>query len=213
MSTAADSHLLETVGPVVPVVVLDDAESAVPLARALADGGIPVMEVTLRTSAAVEVIRRVAAEVPEVLIGAGSVTSAEQVDAVCRAGASFLVLPGSPRGLLDAAVASGLPVLPGASTVTEVMELADRNIRVVKFFPAEASGGVRFLSSIAGPLPDVQFCPTGGVSAANAPDYLAQPNVPCVGGSWVTPRDAIRGGRWEDITSLARAASALGRTT
>jgi 2-dehydro-3-deoxyphosphogluconate aldolase/(4S)-4-hydroxy-2-oxoglutarate aldolase len=198
---------------VVPVVVLDDAESAVRLARALADGGIPVMEVTLRTSAAVEVIRRVAAEVPEVLIGAGSVTSAEQVDAVCRAGASFLVLPGSPRGLLDAAVASGLPVLPGASTVTEVMELADRNIRVVKFFPAEASGGVRFLSSIAGPLPDVRLCPTGGVSAANAAQYLAQPNVPCVGGSWVTPQAAVREARWEDITALARAASALGRAT
>lgn len=205
----ADPHLFETVGPVVPVVVLDDADSAVPLARALAEGGVRVMEVTLRTSAGVEAIARVAAEVPEVVVGAGSVTTTGQVDAVCRAGASFLVLPGSPRPLLDAAVASGLPVLPGAGTVTEVMELADRGLRMLKFFPAEASGGVGFLSSVAGPLPDVRFCPTGGVSAANAPDYLAQPNVPCVGGSWITPHDAVRAGRWSDITALAHAASAI----
>lgn len=197
------------VGPVVPVVVLEDDAAAVPLARALAAGGIRVMEVTLRTAAGLEAIRRVAAEVPEVLVGAGSVASPEQVDAVCRAGASFLVLPGAPTRLLDAALDSGRPVVPGASTVTEVMALADRGVRLVKFFPAEASGGVPFLSSCSGPLPDVLFCPTGGVAAHNAADYLRLPNVPCVGGTWVAPADAVAAGDWDRVTELSRAAVGL----
>jgi len=208
-----DPHPLTAVGPVIPVVVLEDAATAVPLARALAEGGIRVMEVTLRTSAGLEAIRRVAAEVPDVLVGAGSVTTREHVTAVLRAGAAFIVLPGSPPRLLDAALESGLPVVPGAGTVTEAMELADRGVELVKFFPAEASGGVGFLSSVAGPLPELRFCPTGGVSADNAAHYLALPNVPCVGGSWVAPVDAVREGRWSVVTELARAAGALRRHT
>ena len=200
---------LPDVGPVVPVLVIDDADRAVPLARALAEGGITVMEVTLRTAAALEAIERVRAEVPEMLVGAGSVASPEQVDAVCRAGASFLVLPGAPPRLLDAALDTGRPVVPGASTVTEIMVLADRGVRLVKFFPAEASGGAGFLSACSGPLPQVRFCPTGGVTPQNAESYLRLPNVPCVGGSWVAPADAVAAGDWSRIADLSRAAASL----
>ncbi|MGN6299755.1 MAG: bifunctional 4-hydroxy-2-oxoglutarate aldolase/2-dehydro-3-deoxy-phosphogluconate aldolase [Angustibacter sp.] len=215
MSAAVDAgtpggeHVLLTVGPVVPVVVLDDVEHAVPLARALAAGGIRVMEVTLRTPAGLGSIEAVGAEVPEVLVGAGSVASAEQVDAVGRAGAKFLVLPGSPPSLLDAALGSGLPVVPGAATVTEAMVLAERGVGLVKFFPAEPSGGTRFLDSVRGPLPDLRFCPTGGVGPGNARDYLSLPNVPCVGGSWVTPPALVRAGEWGRVTELASQASRL----
>jgi 2-dehydro-3-deoxyphosphogluconate aldolase/(4S)-4-hydroxy-2-oxoglutarate aldolase len=200
-----DGHPLYEVGPVVPVVVVDDAADAVPLARALAAGGVRVMEVTLRTPAALEAIERVAAEVPDVLVGAGSVTTPEHVDEVIEVGASFIVLPGSPPGLLDAALASGVPLLPGASTVTEMMALAERGLLFMKFFPAAASGGAPYLASIAGPLPELRFCPTGGVSADNAAQYLALPNVPCVGGSWVAPPSAMAAGDWARITGLARA--------
>lgn len=196
-------------GPVVPVVVLDDAALAVPLARALAAGGIRVMEVTLRTPAALEAITRVAAEVPDVVVGAGSVTTPRHVESVSRAGASFLVLPGATPGLLDAAMGSGLPVLPGASTVTEMMTLAERGLELMKFFPAEACGGSRFLASVHGPWPQLRFCPTGGVSPDNAPEYLALPNVPFVGGSWLTPARAVAAGDWAHITTLARAAAGL----
>lgn len=207
--TPEAEHVLLTVGPVVPVVVLDDVQHAVPLARALAAGGIRVMEVTLRTPAGLAAIERVASEVPEVLVGAGSVASPEQVDAVARAGARFLVLPGAPPSLLDAALDSGLPVVPGAATVTEAMVLAERGVGLVKFFPAEPSGGTRFLDAVRGPLPGLRFCPTGGVGAANARDYLALPNVPCVGGSWVTPAELVRAGKWDHVTDLASQASAL----
>ena len=202
-------HVLLSVGPVVPVVVLDDVEHAVPLARALAAGGIRVMEVTLRTPAGLGSIERVAAEVPDVLVGAGSVASGEQVAAVSRAGGQFLVLPGAPPSLLDAALDSGLPVVPGAATVTEVMVLAERGVALVKFFPAEPSGGTRFLDAVRGPLPGLRFCPTGGIGPANARDYLALPNVPCVGGSWVTPPELVRSGQWDRVTELAAQASAL----
>lgn len=204
-----DQHLFETVGPVVPVVVLDDAGQGVPLARALAAGGVRVMEVTLRTPAGLAAIERVAAEVPEVVVGAGSVRTPQEVDAVCRVGASFIVLPGAPPRLLDAALGSGLPVVPGAGTVTELMMLAERGIRLMKFFPAEACGGARFLSSVAGPLPDLRFCPTGGVTAASATSYLDLPNVPCVGGSWLTPADLMAQADWSRVTALAASAAAL----
>lgn len=200
-----DTHPLYRVGPVVPVVVVDDAAQAVPLARALSAGGVRVMEVTLRTRAALEAIERVAAEVPEILVGAGSVTTPKHIIEVSRVGASFIVLPGSPPELLDAALASGVPLLPGASTVTEMMALAERGLRLMKFFPAAASGGPPFLASVAGPLPELRFCPTGGVSAGNAAEYLALPNVPCVGGSWLAPQSALAARDWAHITELARA--------
>ncbi|HEY3534641.1 MAG TPA: bifunctional 4-hydroxy-2-oxoglutarate aldolase/2-dehydro-3-deoxy-phosphogluconate aldolase, partial [Pedococcus sp.] len=180
---------------------------------ALAAGGVRVMEVTLRTPAGVAAIQRVAAEVPEVVVGAGSVRTPQELDAVCRVGASFVVLPGAPPRLLDAALDSGVPVVPGASTVTEMMALAERGIELMKFFPAEACGGARFLSSVAGPLPDLRFCPTGGVTAASAPSYLALPSVVCVGGSWLSPPNLLAAGDWAKITDLAAAAAGLRPTS
>ncbi len=195
--------------PVVPVVVVEDVAHAVPLARALLDGGVGVIEITLRTPAGLEAIRRVAAEVPGMLVGAGTVVTADQVTASVEAGASFLVTPGSPPRLLDAALAAGVPLLAGAGTVTEMMALAERGLAAMKFFPAEPSGGRDYLAAVAGPLPHLRFCPTGGVTPASAPSYLALPGVPCVGGSWLTPKDAVREGRWDVVEKLACEAAAL----
>jgi 2-dehydro-3-deoxyphosphogluconate aldolase/(4S)-4-hydroxy-2-oxoglutarate aldolase len=206
--TAAD---LLAVSPVMPVVVVDDVEQAVPLARALVRGGVRIIEITLRTAAGLGAIERVAAEVPGIVTGAGTVTTPAQVDAVRRAGAQFLVTPGSPDGLLNAALQAGMPLLAGASTLTEMMRLAEHGLTAMKFFPAEASGGREYLSAVAGPLPDLRFCPTGGVSPANAAGYLALPNVGCVGGSWLTPKDAVEAGAWDRVEQLAREAAALPR--
>ena len=206
MSSSAD---ILSISPVIPVVVIHDVDAAVPLAQALARGGVGVIEITLRTPAGLAAVERVAAEVPEIAVGAGTVTTPEQVEAVSRAGASFIVLPGSPEGLLSAAVDSGLPLLPGASTITEMMRLVERGQDVLKFFPAEASGGRDFLSAVAGPLPDIRFCPTGGISPANAQSYLALPNVGCVGGSWLTPGEAVAAGDWGRIQALAEQAAGL----
>ncbi|XVQ82376.1 bifunctional 4-hydroxy-2-oxoglutarate aldolase/2-dehydro-3-deoxy-phosphogluconate aldolase [Microbispora siamensis] len=202
------SNLLD-LAPVVPVVVLDDAESAVPLARALVAGGLPVIEVTLRTSAALDAIRRIAAEVPEAVVGAGTVRSPEDVEAAIGAGARFLVSPGTTPGLLAAMLAAGVPFLPGVATATEAMTLAERGVRELKFFPAEPAGGVAYLKSLSGPLPDVRFCPTGGITPSNAPAYLALPNVGCVGGSWLTPRSLVAAGDFARIEKLASEAAAL----
>ncbi len=201
---------LGTVPAVVPVVTIPDGADVVSLARALCRGGLDVIEVVLRTPAALDAIERIAAEVPEARVGAGTVTSPAQVEAARRAGARFLVLPGSPSALVEAAIASGLPFLPAASTVTEMMVLAERGFEVLKLFPAEAVGGVRLLSAVRGPLPGLQFCPTGGVGPANAPGYLALPNVPFVGGSWLTPAELVVRAGWGEIESLAAAAAALG---
>lgn len=198
-----------TISPVIPVAVIKDAEQAVPLARALAQGGVGVIEITLRTPAGLAAIERVAAEVPEILVGAGTVTTPEEVQKVTRAGAQFIVLPGSPDRLLAAALDSGLPLLPGASTLTEMMRLTEHGLSVMKFFPAEISGGVGFLSAVAGPLPDLRFCPTGGISLSTAPGYLALANVGCVGGSWLTPGDVVAAGDWARIEALATEASSL----
>lgn len=194
---------------VVPVVTIPDGADAVSLARALCRGGLDVIEIVLRTPAALQAIERIAAEVPEARVGAGTVTSPEQVDAARRAGATFLVLPGSPGRLVEAALGSGLAVLPAASTVTEMMLLAERGFRTLKFFPAEAVGGVRLLSAVRAPLPQLRFCPTGGVTADNAANYLALPNVPFVGGSWVCPADAVAQGDWSGIEALAVEAASL----
>ncbi|MEU9730160.1 bifunctional 4-hydroxy-2-oxoglutarate aldolase/2-dehydro-3-deoxy-phosphogluconate aldolase [Streptomyces sp. NPDC048002] len=195
--------------PVVPVVVIEDAADAVPLARALVAGGLPAIEVTLRTPCALEAIRAVAGEVPGAVVGAGTVITPEQVDAAVGAGARFLVSPGWTDSLLAAMRASGVPFLPGVSTTSEVVALLERGVREMKFFPAEAAGGTAYLRSLSGPLPQARFCPTGGIGPDSAPDYLALPNVGCVGGSWMLPADAVAARDWARVESLARAAAGL----
>lgn len=195
--------------PVVPVVVLDDAADAVPLARALVAGGLPAIEVTLRTPAALDAIRAIADGVPQAVVGAGTVVSAAGVADAVAAGARFLVSPGWTGGLLDAMTASGVPFLPGVATASEVVALLERGIREMKFFPAEAAGGTAYLKSLAGPLPAARFCPTGGISLASAPEYLALPNVGCVGGTWMLPPDAVAAKDWRRVEALAREAAAL----
>jgi 2-dehydro-3-deoxyphosphogluconate aldolase / (4S)-4-hydroxy-2-oxoglutarate aldolase len=210
--TLSGEALLD-VAAVIPVVVLDDADQAVPLARALADGGLPIVELTLRTPAALGAIARVADEVPEVLVGAGTIVTPEQADAAASAGARFLVSPGSTPRLLGAMEGTGLPYLPGVATVSEALALLERGLTAMKFFPAEASGGRGFLKSVAAPVPGAHFCPTGGISAKTAPDYLALPNVGCVGGSWITPADLLQHGDWKAVAALARTAAQLANPT
>lgn len=203
-------HDLLDLSPVMPVVVVDDAADAVPVARALRAGGIRVIELTLRTPAALDAIRRVSAEVADIAVGAGTVTSPGQAKQAADAGASFLVTPGCTDGVLDACFDTGLPFLPGASTVSEAMRLAERGLTAVKFFPAEAAGGVAYLKAVAGPLPHLRFCPTGGITSENAQIYLALPTVGCVGGSWLTPKDALSARDFARVESLARQAATLG---
>ncbi|MBZ6228976.1 bifunctional 4-hydroxy-2-oxoglutarate aldolase/2-dehydro-3-deoxy-phosphogluconate aldolase [Streptomyces olivaceus] len=195
--------------PVVPVVVIDELADAVPLARALVAGGLPAIEVTLRTPVALDAIRAIAGEVPGAVVGAGTVITAEQVGEVVAAGARFLVSPGWTDGLLDAMRASGVPFLPGVSTTSEVVALLEHGVREMKFFPAEAAGGTAYLKALAAPLPQARFCPTGGIGPASAPEYLALPNVGCVGGSWMLPKDAVAGRDWGRVEALAREAAAL----
>ncbi|MFC7263234.1 bifunctional 4-hydroxy-2-oxoglutarate aldolase/2-dehydro-3-deoxy-phosphogluconate aldolase [Streptomyces lutosisoli] len=195
--------------PVVPVVVVTDAADAVPLARALVAGGLPAIEVTLRTPAALDAIRAIAAEVPGAVVGAGTVLSPEQVTDSVVAGARFLVSPGWTDVLLDAMRASGVPFLPGVSTTSEVVTLLERGVREMKFFPAQAAGGTAYLKSLAGPLPLARFCPTGGIGPGSAPEYLALPNVGCVGGTWMLPDDALAAKDWGRVERLAREAAAL----
>ncbi|MFE6359427.1 bifunctional 4-hydroxy-2-oxoglutarate aldolase/2-dehydro-3-deoxy-phosphogluconate aldolase [Streptomyces sp. NPDC057806] len=195
--------------PVLPVVVIEDASDAVPLARALVAGGLPAIEVTLRTAAALDAIRAMAADVPEAVVGAGTVISPEQVSAAVDAGARFLVSPGWTDVLLEAMRASGVPFLPGVSTASEVVALLERGVREMKFFPAQAAGGTAYLKSLSGPLPRARFCPTGGIGADSAPEYLALPNVGCVGGSWMLPPDAVAARDWARIEALARGAAGL----
>ncbi|KOG27705.1 bifunctional 4-hydroxy-2-oxoglutarate aldolase/2-dehydro-3-deoxy-phosphogluconate aldolase [Streptomyces resistomycificus] len=195
--------------PVVPVVVIEDACDAVPLARALIAGGLPAIEVTLRTPAALDAIREIAGEVPEAVVGAGTVLTPGQVTESVAVGARFLVSPGWTDVLLTAMRGSGVPFLPGVSTTSEVVTLLERGVREMKFFPAEAAGGTAYLRSLAGPLPQARFCPTGGIGLGSAPDYLALPNVGCVGGSWMLPRDAVAARDWARIEELAHAAACL----
>ncbi|MFI7367631.1 bifunctional 4-hydroxy-2-oxoglutarate aldolase/2-dehydro-3-deoxy-phosphogluconate aldolase [Streptomyces sp. NPDC050149] len=195
--------------PVMPVVVLEDAADAVPLARALVAGGLPAIEVTLRTAAALDAIRAIAAEVPDAVVGAGTVISAQNVTDTVAAGARFLVSPGWTDTLLDAMKASGVPFLPGVSTTSEVVALLERGVTDMKFFPAEAAGGTAYLKALSAPLPQARFCPTGGISLASAPSYLALPNVGCVGGSWMVPGDAVAARDWSRVERLAAEAAAL----
>ncbi|QKG20892.1 bifunctional 4-hydroxy-2-oxoglutarate aldolase/2-dehydro-3-deoxy-phosphogluconate aldolase [Actinomadura verrucosospora] len=195
--------------PVVPVVVLDDAAHAVPLARALVAGGLPAIEVTLRTPAAAESIERIAAEVPDAVVGAGTVVTADDAERSLKAGARFLVSPGCTPRLRAAMAGTGLPFLPGVSSASEAMALLEEGITAMKFFPAEPAGGVPYLKALGGPLPRITFCPTGGIRPGNAADYLALPNVGCVGGTWLTPSDAVAAGDWDRIRALAAEAAAL----
>ena len=195
-------------GPVVPVLVINDVEKAVPLAKALMEGGIKVLEVTLRTPAAIDVIKRIAQEVPDSLIDAGTVTNAQQLKAVVEAGAKFAISPGMTADLLKAGMDSEIPLIPGISSTSDLMKGKDAGYTHMKFFPAEASGGVKAIKSISGPFPDVTFCPTGGIGPNNYNDYLALNNVKCVGGSWLAPDDAIESGDWARITQLAKEAVA-----
>lgn len=196
--------------PIVPVLVVEDAAHARPLAEALIAGGLPALEVTLRTPAALEAIRRMA-EVPGGVVGAGTLVTPEDVRAAKAAGARFGVSPGATERLIAACEDEGLPLLPGAATASEAMRLLEMGYDMLKFFPAEASGGAPALRAIGAPLPQISFCPTGGVSPANAETYLSLPNVVCAGGSWVAPRDMVQSGDWAGIEALARAASQLRR--
>ena len=205
----ADPTALVAQTPVIPVLTLERTADAVPLARALAAGGLTVLEVTLRTKAALDAIKAIAAQVPDCVVGVGTVTRASDIAAAIAVGAKYLVSPGTPPDLAAALAGASVPVLPGCATVSEAMALAGRGFKVLKFFPAEASGGVAWLKSVAAPLPDLKFCPTGGIDAKNIAAYLACPNVLAVGGSWVAPKDAIASGDFTRITRLAREASAL----
>jgi 2-dehydro-3-deoxyphosphogluconate aldolase/(4S)-4-hydroxy-2-oxoglutarate aldolase len=194
---------------VIPVIVVEDLDSAVPMCRALVAGGLTILEVTLRSPVALEAIERIAAEVPDGIVGAGTVLSPSQVTRSIEAGAKFLVSPGATDLLLDGMSASGVPFLPGTATVSEVMRVLERGLTRVKFFPAEPAGGAKYLASLASPLPTARFCPTGGIDAAKAANYLKLPNVDCVGGSWMLPKDAVAAGDWDRIEALAREAASV----
>ena len=204
-----DALTLLRQGPVVPVIVVNDAAVAVDLAHALVAGGIRTLEITLRTKAALAAMRRIRDEVPDALVGAGTVRTRAHLEAALDAGAQFGISPGLTHELAAAARASGVPFIPGIATPSEAMQAQDEGFNVLKLFPAEAVGGVKLLKSLAGPLPDLRFCPTGGIDLKSAPNYLALPNVLCVGGSWLTPDDAIAARDWDRITALAREASEL----
>lgn len=198
-----------TTAPVIPVLIVEDAASAVPMARALVAGGLRVLEVTLRTPSALDAMRAMAAEVEGAIVGAGTVLTDRQLAAVEAAGAQFAVSPGGSPKLLDAADNSAVPLLPGAATAGEAMTLLERGYTCQKFFPAEPAGGLAYLKALSSPLPGISFCPTGGITAASAEAYLNLPNVLCVGGSWVTPGDAVAAGDWGRIEELARQAAAF----
>lgn len=195
--------------PVVPVMVIEDVAQAVPLARALVKGGLPVLEITLRTASALDAIRAIIAGVEGAIVGAGTVLSPVQLEMVAEAGCAFAVSPGSSPLLLDAADKIEMPLLPGGVTATEVMALLERGYHFQKFFPAEPAGGTAYLASLAQPLPQVKFCPTGGINAALAPSYLKLPNVITLGGSWMAPKAMMAAGDWAGIEKLARDAAAL----
>jgi 2-dehydro-3-deoxyphosphogluconate aldolase/(4S)-4-hydroxy-2-oxoglutarate aldolase len=196
--------------PVVPVLVIDDLAHAKPLAEALVAGGLPALEVTLRTPVALDAIRAMA-EVPGGVVGAGTLLTPADVKAAKAAGATFGVSPGATNRIIAACEDEGLPLLPGAATATEIMLLLEKGYSVQKFFPAEQAGGAAFLKSIGSPIPQVSFCPTGGISLKIASDYLALKNILCVGGSWVAPKEAMAKGDWAEVTRLAREAAALSR--
>lgn len=195
--------------PVIPVIRIDELAHAVPMAKALVAGGLPAVEVTLRTPVALDAIRLIVDELPDAVVGAGTILDARQFDAAEKAGAKFIVSPGTTQELLDAARAGATPLLPGAITPSEIMAMREEGYGFLKFFPAEQSGGASFLKAISAPIPDMMFCPTGGISPANVANYLTLPNIACVGGSWVVPDAAVKAGDWAEVERLSREAAAL----
>ena len=195
--------------PVIPVITLDQVEDAVPLANALVAGGLKVLEVTLRTEAAVEGIRQIIQHVPDAIVGTGTVCSEEQIKLSEDLGCQFMISPGATDKLLSIGSQSSVPFLPGISTVSELMRGMEYGLENFKFFPAEAAGGAPVMKAMAGPFPNIKFCPTGGIGLGNAMDYLALPNVMCVGGSWIAKPNDIREKRWKEIEQLAREAAAI----
>ncbi len=201
------------IAPVVPVMVVERIEDAVPLAKALYNGGLKVLEITLRTPCALDAITAMVEALPEdAVIGAGTIITPTDLEKAVKAGSTFLVSPGTTPALIEAAKASTVPLLAGVATPTEAMNLYVQGFTHQKFFPAEAAGGVPMLKSIAGPLPQITFCPTGGIDLAKAPSYLALPNVQCVGGTWMAPKELMKAGRWDEIERLAREAASLPRS-
>jgi 2-dehydro-3-deoxyphosphogluconate aldolase/(4S)-4-hydroxy-2-oxoglutarate aldolase len=197
------------IGPVIPVIVIDDLAQAVPLARALVAGGVRVLEVTLRTAAGLDAIRAIVRDVPEAIVGVGTLTTREDFAAARDAGARFGVSPGLTPALVEGARESGLPLLPGVMTPSDVIAARAAGFRQLKLFPAQQAGGIGMLRALSGPFPDVTFCPTGGISEETAPQFLAVANVACVGGSWLTPNPAVQANDWTQITQLAARAAAL----
>lgn len=197
------------IGPVIPVIVIDELAQAVPLARALVAGGVRVLEVTLRTAPALEAIRLIARDVPDAIVGVGTLTRPQDFKDALEAGAKFGVSPGLTPAMIQVACETRLPLLPGVMTPSDVIAARMAGFSQLKLFPAQQAGGIGMLKALGGPFPDVMFCPTGGVSAENAPDFLALPNVACVGGSWLAPKAAVNAGDWDKITVLAKAARAL----
>ncbi len=200
---------LASYGPVIPVIVIQRLQDAVPLAQALVAGGVRVLEVTLRTAVALAAIEAIARAVPQAIVGAGTIRSTADAQAAKNAGSLFGVSPGYTAAVGAACSAAGLPLLPGVATASEVMAAQADGIHFLKFFPATAAGGLPLLKALAGPFPDVAFCPTGGITPETAASFLALPNVKVCGGSWLTPQDAVDAGDWSRITQLARAAQAL----
>jgi len=196
-------------GPVIPVIVIDDLSKAVPLAKALVAGAVRVLEVTLRTRFGIDAVREIARAVPDAIVGVGTLTSAEEFQVARAAGAQFGVSPGLTPALAQAAHASGLPLLPGVMTPSDVIGAKAAGFTRLKLFPAQQAGGIAMLKAMNGPFPDIVFCPTGGVTEETAPQFLALPNVACVGGSWLTPKVAVDAGDWAEITRLAKRAAAL----
>lgn len=195
--------ILNRAYPVLPVIVIDELSQAVPLAQALSAGGIHVFEVTLRTACALEAIQEIKAVMPDCITGAGTVTSPDQIDEVLKAGADFAVSPGATPALLKAASQQKLSLIPGVSTPSDVIQAIEHGYELLKLFPAEQSGGINMLKALAGPFPDIRFCPTGGIGLHNAKDYLALNNVAAIGGSWVCPGNLVKEKRWDEITQLA----------
>ncbi|NIB43042.1 bifunctional 4-hydroxy-2-oxoglutarate aldolase/2-dehydro-3-deoxy-phosphogluconate aldolase [Pseudomaricurvus alkylphenolicus] len=206
--TVTIKEIMQT-SPVVPVMVIENIADAVPLADALVKGGLKVLEITLRTEAGLAAISAIKEAVPDAIVGAGTVINPQNLKDAIDAGSEFIVTPGTTPTLVDAALESGVPLLPGINTPSEAMALLEKGITAMKFFPAEAAGGIPMLKSIAGPLPQITFCPTGGVNPGNAADYLALKNVACVGGSWMAPADLVTAGNWEEIEKRAAEAAAL----
>jgi len=200
---------LMRLGPVIPVIIIDRLEQAVPLAKALVAGGVRVLEVTLRTPVALEAIRAIASEVGDAIVGVGTISRPDDFVQAAAAGARFGVSPGLTPSLIDGARASGLPLLPGVMTPSDIIAARTAGFTELKLFPAQQAGGIGMLKALGSPFPDVMFCPTGGVTAESAPDFLVLPNVACVGGSWLTPKDIVAKGEWARITDLARAAASL----